>query len=435
MEVMNAEIQDKDGQKIVHKKIDFKMVTFSLGGKDYGIDIMRVKEISKVDLYTYVPNTMPYVLGVHNLRGDIIPIIDMRKMFHIPHKKSKSGELLNVIILRLDEYKIGIVVDSIDKVVGIASETIQPPPPLFGDINIQYINGVVDYNDKLYIILDVEEIFEEKEAETYEHQVSKIIEKQEQVERAHGSAHEFNFIVETLATFKNFFVSDTNRDWVERRYDAWRAMKAAGGEDFQLKSEKDADEYLAPFYSSFTGRFLGDEFRDRLMKLLPDRTDGPFNVWVTGCARGHEAYSVASILRLKYPRSILKVWANDTDLLSVSTAPSLFFKEVEVPPYIKENGFVEEGSSGFHFSKEIKDLIYFEFHDTLNKNVMPKVDLVVARDIIAFQTVSNQKRMIGELKDKLKKGGYIIIGDNESLDDSAFSWVEIEGINVYKKEN
>lgn len=64
--------------------VDFKMVTFSLAGKDYAIDIMRVKEIAKAGNFTYVPNTSPFVLGVYNLRGDIIPIIDLRIFFNIP---------------------------------------------------------------------------------------------------------------------------------------------------------------------------------------------------------------------------------------------------------------------------------------------------------------------------------------------------------------
>ena len=73
--------------------VDFKMVTFSLAGKDYAIDIMRVKEIAKAGNFTYVPNTSPFVLGVYNLRGDIIPIIDLRILFNIPvpARKKKSS--------------------------------------------------------------------------------------------------------------------------------------------------------------------------------------------------------------------------------------------------------------------------------------------------------------------------------------------------------
>ena len=64
--------------------IDYKMVTFSLAGKDYAIDIMKVKEIAKAGRFTFVPNTAGFVLGVYNLRGDIIPIVDLRLFFNIP---------------------------------------------------------------------------------------------------------------------------------------------------------------------------------------------------------------------------------------------------------------------------------------------------------------------------------------------------------------
>ena len=67
--------------------IDFKMITFSLAEKDYAIDIMKVKEIAKANNFTYVPNTAPFVLGVYNLRGDIIPIIDLRVFFNITVKQ------------------------------------------------------------------------------------------------------------------------------------------------------------------------------------------------------------------------------------------------------------------------------------------------------------------------------------------------------------
>jgi purine-binding chemotaxis protein CheW len=135
------------------------MVTFSLGGKDYGIDIMKVKEIAKFSNFTYVPNTPQFVRGVYNLRGDIISVIDLRGMFQLSMAPRPEGQPENGLILRLEDRLLGVVVDDIDKVVGIDSETIQPPHPIFGDINIKYISGVVEYDGRLYIILDVERIF------------------------------------------------------------------------------------------------------------------------------------------------------------------------------------------------------------------------------------------------------------------------------------
>ncbi len=152
---LNTDIQE---QKERIDTVDFKMVTFSLAGKEYGVDIMNVKEIAKADKFTYVPNAASFVQGVYNLRGDIIPIIDLRQFFHLPSEKRRDG-LENMLILRIEDRVYGTIVDKIDKVVGINSENIQPPHPIFGDINIKFISGVVEKNETLYIILDVLRIF------------------------------------------------------------------------------------------------------------------------------------------------------------------------------------------------------------------------------------------------------------------------------------
>src|SRR5574344_1987813 len=139
--------------------IDYKMVTFSLAGKDYAVDIMKVKEIAKAGRFTYVPNTLPFVLGVYNLRGEIIPIIDLRLFFNIDVPERQDNAIENMLIVTVGEQTFGVVVDAIDKVVGVQKSTIQPPHPLFGDINIKYIYGVVECNNHLYILLDIERIF------------------------------------------------------------------------------------------------------------------------------------------------------------------------------------------------------------------------------------------------------------------------------------
>ena len=126
---------DLEEEKRKSSVIDYKMVTFSLAGKDYAIDIMKVKEIAKAGHFTYVPNTLPFVLGVHNLRGEIISIIDLRKFFNIQVPERREDALENMLIVTVGEQTFGVVVDGIDKVVGIQKSTIQPPHPLFGDIN------------------------------------------------------------------------------------------------------------------------------------------------------------------------------------------------------------------------------------------------------------------------------------------------------------
>ena len=145
------------------EQVDFKMVTFSLGGKDYAVDIMKVKEIAKFSGITFVPNTMHFVLGVYNLRGEIISVIDLRRMFGVATEQQEKDQESGLIV-RVDEHLLGVVVDTVDRVVGISSSQIQPPHPIFADVNIQYISGVVEHEDRLYILLDVDRIFARGEA-------------------------------------------------------------------------------------------------------------------------------------------------------------------------------------------------------------------------------------------------------------------------------
>ena len=101
--------------------IDFKMVTFDLAGKDYGIDIMHVKEIAKAGRFTYVPNTAPFVLGVYNLRGEIIPILDLRIFFNIPEPEDVKE--CYIVIVGTQEKKIGVMVDTL---IGEEDVVIKP---------------------------------------------------------------------------------------------------------------------------------------------------------------------------------------------------------------------------------------------------------------------------------------------------------------------
>jgi purine-binding chemotaxis protein CheW len=343
-------------------------------------------------------------------------------------------EILNVIIIRLKGFQLGIVVDSINKVIGISSENIQPPPALFSDINIKYLSGVVENDNKLYLILDVDKIFYNDDSTHYENQIKRAAFKQKKDKNTKDALHEFNFIVETLATFKRFYVTEINREWVEQRFKEWKELRSSQGEDFQLTNENEADQFLTNFYSACTGRLFSGDLKRKIISILPDNLNGTINAWNTGCSRGHEAYSLATLFKLKYPKEILKIWANDNDLINVSNAPNLVFKEIEIPDYLKKSDLMEPGANGFKFKKELKDLIYFEFHDTLNTSAMPDIDLIVARDILSFQTPANQKKMLDEFDDKLKAEGLLIIGDNEYLDSPHWIHLNNDGLNVYKKE-
>ena len=158
------EIEAKKKEKA--SVIDFKMVTFSLAGKDYAIDIMKVKEIAKAGRFTYVPNTLPFVLGVYNLRGEIIPIIDLHRRFNIAFANGKEelDELESgFIILNIDGNQLGIIIDRVSRVVSVDSKEIQAAPNMAGGIGSEYIKGVVRNGDGYLIVLDIVRLFDPKE--------------------------------------------------------------------------------------------------------------------------------------------------------------------------------------------------------------------------------------------------------------------------------
>ncbi len=432
-----AEIREESKEKT--DVINYKMVTFSLGGKDYGIDIMKVKEISKASKFTYVPNSIPFVKGVYNLRGDIISVIDLRLMFNLPVPENKTG-IENMIILRLEENTIGVIVDTIDKVVGINSEKIQPPHPLFGDINIKFIKGIVENEEKLYIILDVESIFDQKSVDmAIEPKTYRQIEKPAAAAAAikgpsSKSSQEnvnFNFIVETLATFSNFYVSPVNEGWIRTRFNSWSKQRAEKGLNVQLDSAAEAAEFLGSFGSPYSGHFWDKDYVDAFAELLPDTDGGTYNAWDVGCGKGEEAYSLAATLKKRFKSKKIKIFANDNDLLNISTAPNLIFARSSIPAIFDE--FVTEGKNGWHFKSDIKDLILFEYHDVTHDNQSPPVDLVIARDVLSYLNVNDQHKLIDIFHEKLKPGGILITGTNEVITGVGWEVVKAGRIPAYRK--
>jgi purine-binding chemotaxis protein CheW len=419
------------------KKIDFKMVTFSLAGRDYGIDIMRVKEISKVNRFTYVPNTFPFVRGVHNLRGEIISVIDMRQMFNLSFQKKEKDQLENLLILGLSDVKIGVIVDIINKVVGISSETIQPPPPLFKDINIKYISGVVEHEDHLYIILDVEKIFEEETGEVapgFEIETPAVPQAKETVtKRDKDSDKDVHFIADTLAAVRRFYVTDLNVRWVRRKLESWKTFRSQEGKSFQLADSDDADAFLIDFYSACTGMYFSSDLKKEFEKLLPQTYPGPIDVWDAGCGKGFESYSIAVILKAKYPNSRIKIWANDINLLDISSAPNIVPNTGDLPDYISSSRFFGETPKGPQFTQEIRDAVYFEYHDILNQNVVPEMDLVVARDTLSFLKAVDQEKVIQEFLAHMKPDAILVIGTNEELKITGFDRIESKSITAYRK--
>ena len=432
--------------------IDFKMVTFSLADRDYSLDIMHVKEIVKADRFTFVPNTLPFVRGVYNLRGEIIPILDLRIFFGIDVSGQKGKKLENIIILSVDDQKFGVIVDKIDKVVGIQKSTIQPPHPLFGDINVKYIDGVVEANKHLYVLLDITRIFSGKEALENVHRPkptyippernpkpvenkaaaesdAKAAVKAEEKKQSETDEKEFKFIVESLANYKKFYVTSVNESWVRHRFTEW---KKAG--KTQIQNDLEAEQFLTPFWSSCTGKWWTKEFAESVEKLLPDNSAKQIVVWNPGCGKGTESYSLACILHRRYPRSKIRVYAQDVDLLTVSNAAMM-----NIPAELADDWYssylTKKANGEYTFNQDIKDSIMFEYHDCKNTNALPMIDIVFARDILSLLDEASQNAVVTDFQEKLKGNGIAIIGENEAMPESfRFGENTVGALVAYNKD-
>ena len=131
-----------------------QFLTFQLGDELYGVDILRVQEIKGYTTVTKIPNTPPHIKGVLNLRGTIVPIIELRTKFGMP---TIDYTMFTVIVVVVVQEKImGLVVDAVSDVLNIDKKDIQPPPEFGAKVDVSFINGIGKSGDKLVALLDMD---------------------------------------------------------------------------------------------------------------------------------------------------------------------------------------------------------------------------------------------------------------------------------------
>lgn len=138
-----------------------QLVTFRLGNEEFSLDILRVQEIIRHMELTRVPRTPDFVEGVINLRGRVIPVLDLRKRFGLPECE-KTHET-RIIVVDVDDKTVGFKVDAVSEVLRIPADTVEPPPSLVTTIESDYIKGVGKLDGRLLILLDVAKILSRSE--------------------------------------------------------------------------------------------------------------------------------------------------------------------------------------------------------------------------------------------------------------------------------
>ena len=144
-----------------------QLVSFMLADEEYGVEVLKVREIIRMPTITKMPNVPQHVEGIINLRGKVIPIISMRRRFNL--MESEYSSQTRIIIMDVAGSLTGFIVDAVSEVIRIHSSEIQPPPSmvLSGGVSQEFITGVFNHAERLLIIMDIDRMFSDDERESF----------------------------------------------------------------------------------------------------------------------------------------------------------------------------------------------------------------------------------------------------------------------------
>ena len=133
-----------------------QLVSFTIGGEEFGVEILKVQEINRMLDVTRVPNAPEYVDGVINLRGKVIPVINLRRRFGLDRKEYDKDT--RIVVVELSGKIVGFVVDAVSEVLRIPKNVTEPPPPFVAGVDAEYVTAVGKLEDRLLILLDLEKV-------------------------------------------------------------------------------------------------------------------------------------------------------------------------------------------------------------------------------------------------------------------------------------
>ncbi|MGQ9473595.1 MAG: chemotaxis protein CheW [Candidatus Caldatribacteriaceae bacterium] len=145
---------------------ELQLVAFQLGEESYGVDIAQVQEIIRMQPVTKVPGAPTFVEGVINLRGRVIPVLDLRKRFNLPARQDTKDT--RIVVVEVPPHTVGMIVDAVDEVLRINEEKVEPPSPFIASVDTEYLKGVGKLEGKLLILLDLAKVLSKEEKNALE---------------------------------------------------------------------------------------------------------------------------------------------------------------------------------------------------------------------------------------------------------------------------
>ena len=139
-----------------YQSSEIQLVIFKLGREEYGVSILQVQEIKRITEITRVPHTPDYIKGVINLRGSVLPVIDLKNRLNLPQQG--STEDMRIIIVKVKDISVGMIVDAVSEVMTINEKDIDSPDVVAGSVSANYLSGVGKLENRLLILLNLDEI-------------------------------------------------------------------------------------------------------------------------------------------------------------------------------------------------------------------------------------------------------------------------------------
>jgi purine-binding chemotaxis protein CheW len=164
--VANVQTVESNAEVTVGGAEERQLVVFQLGAEFYGVEIARVHEIIRLQTVTRVPRAPSFVEGVINLRGKVIPVVDLRRRFGLPTAEHTRAS--RIVVVELGDQVVGVVVDGVSEVLRVSGATVEPPSPVVAGVDSEYIHGIAKLDDRLVILLDLDRVLAQSDRRALE---------------------------------------------------------------------------------------------------------------------------------------------------------------------------------------------------------------------------------------------------------------------------
>ncbi len=406
-----------------------QLVTFQLEEDIFGIDIMLTQEILKLDKLRKIPNSPYFFEGMLNLRGDVIPIVNFKKLFSFGTFDLSRDK--SIIIIKISGERFGIVIDKVLRVIPLESEVqIKPVPQGFSQALKKYIQGVIENQGEYIALLDIQTIFKNT--------------KEELTLGGEVGQYNLNFIRDKLYTldveddkainkflssisFKTNIVTDAGIRFYFARQKIRQNIPIS---KITQKLKKSIDENIYnPFNQSDTNLFYNlEEDYNALLDIIENlilpkklkENNNSLKIINIGCGSGQELYSILFIFQVYFPtleKWSIKLIGVDDNLNHLNAAKQGIYPEENLVKISKKDikQFFEHKEKNYHVKDFLRNMVDFRFGTAKNFDIIKGVDLFFCRGIFSSMEKESIQRLLSSMTESLIPGGVILLSEIEDI--------------------